>query len=78
MISISVDIVREVGPRDPWGASSYRIDPGPVAFTGAPLEAMAFLRSVPGYSVTVRHAGGLRSCMSTPKLWAWIETLADC
>jgi hypothetical protein len=77
MITVYVQSVREVGPRDINGATSIAIGERQSAiFTGSGLEAAEVLRTLPvGLSVAVRHAGGLRSCMNKPSLWDWTAEL---
>lgn len=80
MIKVAVNSVREIGPRDPSGASAYVTgETETVVFVGDAAGAVAALRALPvGQSVTVRHPGGLRSCMNKPSLWPWVEALAGC
>lgn len=79
IVTISTDTITEIGPRDPSGASSWRSDEGACVFQGTPAAAAHFLRNVVpvGCSVTIRHPGGLRSCMNKPALWPWVEDLTS-
>lgn len=71
--------VREVGPRDRNGASSFVIgEQETCVFEGDKAGAIAALRAIPiGASVAVRYPGGLRSCMNKPALLPWLEAMPD-
>ena len=78
MISVYLDSIREQGPRDRFGATSWVIvEVSNLVFTGEPNAAALYLeRDIPvGTSVCVRHKNGLRSCMNKPSLWAWVQSL---
>jgi hypothetical protein len=71
--------VREVGPRDPWGASSYIIgEQDTLTYEGDKAGAINHLMNIPvGTSVAVRYGGGIRSCMNKPDLWVWVGELEN-
>ena len=77
MIKVYVSSVREMGPRDINGASSFVIgERDTLVFEGSAKLAATLLASMPlGISVAVRHAGGLRSCMNKPQLHTWVAAL---
>ena len=72
MISIYSCSIREVGPRDINGASSFAIGERATLMceTTHPWVAAVVLQHLDlGSSVAVRHSGGVRSCMNKPSLW---------
>jgi hypothetical protein len=81
-VSIYRNAMRWTRP-DPNGARAVTIEARPAPeFEGAPLEAAAYLQSLPiGLSVEARYYregefAGLRSCMNKPALWADIASKA--
>ena len=72
MIQIYSSSVRELGPRDIDGASSFIIGERDtlILATDCPCEARTALQRLGvGASVAIRHSLGLRSCMNKPSLW---------
>jgi hypothetical protein len=71
MIAIYTQSVRHSEP-DPQGARLTVIgEKENLAYEGSPSDCADYLARLPlGISVAVRHAGGIRSCMNKPSLWA--------
>ena len=72
MVKVYIPSLRASKP-DPYGARQVVIgERETLAFEGIAAECADYLTTrVPvGQSVAVRHAGGIRSCMNKPSLWA--------
>jgi hypothetical protein len=78
LITVSANQITMSAPDD-RGAKVMTIAPVAKLYHGRfPRLAAEALRAYPvGASVHVRHAGGQRSCMNKPDLWAWVESLPE-
>ena len=79
MIKIYRQSVHHSAPDDRGARLTVIGEAEMLEFEGSPGDAADYLeKQIPiGASIAVRHAGGIRSCMNKPSLWADVRNYQE-